>query len=710
MKNIWTYSTVENGLPSNNACDVVGGPGEVVYAVTDQGISSSVDQGKRWNTEAERQGDNTGETDVCVNQRSGAVLFTYMNDLGLGVKSPGKQAYYITEKDGLYSDKVAAIGLDDGIVTDDAIGPVYLGHYSGAMFGGDVGDRTISQYSVKDKAWHILQPQAFQGVVEAINRIRVFNGTLFVCADGALAISEDGEKWNLIAGFDLKWRPGLPVSDYGFPEVKDFYVDAAGEWYLLSTFQPDNDIGLSFAMKSADGGKSWDPVFFAEGIGFNHMEAQGDDLFFCSEKALRVLDRKKGTVKVFDSRNGLNLEVMDDAGLGADKFVVKEKKVYVPTSYGVAMTDISAIAEYPALWVTATVEAGLSSNNVLCIAGRTNTFPFPVSVFAGGDKGLAGSMDGGKSWKTIDRLGPVNLAGQRINGIVSCPVINGDYYGIATEQAGFVLFSNPLDAPQGVSVTQYTVKDGLASNRVKCALVELGPPMSAYLGHMGEGLSCYSASRNKWTTVDRHNGLAGNYVLSVRAGFYKGKAQLYACGYDMTADPELKESRGALSISSDGGLTWTEINQFSVDGFPFPCTRVYDVWCNRIYDPSNTITGELYGIFSTGMGEALLFMKSIDNGATWRLLDLTTSDVDVQDCEPKLVLVGKRFYIATTSIMHIYDLDGEQSGYAYWEDGLQGKNTGAIAIDINGQIYVGTHGLGVAVSNLEYVSMYDYYG
>jgi hypothetical protein len=89
---------------------------------------------------------------------------------------------------------------------------------------------------------------------------------------------------------------------------------------------------------------------------------------------------------------------------------------------------------------------------------------------------------------------------------------------------------------------------------------------------------------------------------------------------------------------------------------------------------------------------------------------LTTSDVDVQDCEPKLVLVGKRFYIATTSIMHIYDLDGEQSGYAYWEDGLQGKNTGAIAIDINGQIYVGTHGLGVAVSNLEYVSMYDYYG
>ncbi|KAE8755105.1 hypothetical protein FSO04_36080 [Paraburkholderia madseniana] len=78
MKNIWTYSTVENGLLSNNACDVVGGPGEVVYAVTDQGISSSVDQGKRWNTEAERQGDNTGETDVCG--------FTYTTGF------PGKQS------------------------------------------------------------------------------------------------------------------------------------------------------------------------------------------------------------------------------------------------------------------------------------------------------------------------------------------------------------------------------------------------------------------------------------------------------------------------------------------------------------------------------------------------------------------------------------------------------------------------------------------
>jgi hypothetical protein len=52
----------------------------------------------------------------------------------------------------------------------------------------------------------------------------------------------------------------------------------------------------------------------------------------------------------------------------------------------------------------------------------------------------------------------------------------------------------------------------------------------------------------------------------------------------------------------------------------------------------------------------------------------------------------------------------KEYAFAYWQDSLQGNNTGAICIDANGQIYLGTNGLGVALSNVEFVPMYDYYG
>jgi hypothetical protein len=357
------------------------------------------------------------------------------------------------------------------------------------------------------------------------------------------------------------------------------------------------------------------------------------------------------------------------------------------------------------------VQDGLNSNTVLCVAsaGKAPTGGQPTAagtVFAGGVAGLAGSMDGGKSWRAIGALGGlIDLAGHQINDVV---YLQDDYFGIATEHAGFLTFSNPL-TPQGtthlVTATRYTTKDGLASDRVRCALVPQLNSLTAYLGHMGEGLSWISGpGASRWTVVNRNNGLAGNYVLSIRQGTYQGIGQLYACGYDAGAGAGAESA--ALSISSDGGRTWKAINKFDLTGIgtDIPLSRLYDVWCDA---ESQT----LYGFFggSADFG-GMLLAKSMDNGASWKdgLVDSFDPLAFEENCYPTLAYANNRLFVAGLHALHIYDMEVGQIGYADWADGLQGRHTGALSIDAVGRIYLGTSGLGIAKSNLEYVPMYNH--
>ncbi|MFT4058350.1 MAG: hypothetical protein QM652_02250 [Legionella sp.] len=624
MKDIWTYNTKKNGLLSNGIEDVVSGPGGIIYAATDKGSSSSKDSGGTWQPEVEGAIADNGEIDICINQRSGVLLFTYMDNRGLGVKSKNAEnpnPYYITqEKDGIYSNKVNSVQINESISSDDPLSAVYITHYSGTLFGGEVDDRTISRYNVQSKKWEILQPPEFAGVVQSINTIKFYNETIYVCAEGALAISKDGTTWNVMTGFNVSSRS---FKEFGLgseiiSDVLDFYIDPTDTWYLACTYEVPNNIGESYVLISTNHGTTWDYILHSDAVGFTRIEALNNDLFVCSGKALRVFDKKKMSLRLFDSSNGLNLNYEDEALDGPDKFLVQQDKVYIPTNNGIAIANMADVAQYPRIWDYATTEDGLTSNTVLCLSAGRSASGSAV-VLAGGDKGLMGSVDGGASWKRIDAVRNTDLKGQQINDIQTSWMINEDYYALATEQIGIVICSNPVtSAAPNELVWHLTTQDGLASNQVQCVYVELGN----------------------------------------------------------------KQINGCLGHNA-----------------------VYDVW----YDPT---TSELYGLFSEGTNSMILLMKSIDNGKTWFLVipSMRALDIAVVGCNPKLFSVNRRLFIATNNVLNICDLELKELGYAYWADGLQGNNTGAISVDKNGQIYAGTNGLGAALSNVAYIPLYDYYG
>jgi hypothetical protein len=315
MKNIWTYSTQENGLGSNDVYDTVLGKAPLVYAATAKGISGTGDSGKTWGP-GTALGLDFG-TDICANRRSGTILFTGADDSGLGVLPSGQtEPYYIHQKDGIYSDAISSVQIDESVISDHPIGAAYLSHYSGGLSGGLPADRTISRYSVKTGTWQVLQPEAFAGVIDAIIRIRLFNGSIYVCGYGALAISDDGERWKVISDFNVAPRPINPFVSGQYYQVHDFHVNAKGEWYVLLTFKI-YESAVSHVLKSNDGGETWASILYSDRVraGFLWMETAGDDLFVIGDAALRVLNGKNLSVRFFDEQNGLNAHP-DDVDLG----------------------------------------------------------------------------------------------------------------------------------------------------------------------------------------------------------------------------------------------------------------------------------------------------------------------------------------------------------------------------------------------------------
>lgn len=695
MRNIWSYQTQDNGLSSNTVSVVVSGKGQDVFAAAGPGICSSSNLGKRW---IPWISSGTGVGDICVNQRSGALLFAASDCGGLGVQlSPDSNPRFITrEHDGLASNCIGSVDIDQAaaMLTDDALGPVAITHYAAVWPPGEqVFNRTVSIYSVETKKWRTaLLPDDF-----VTWRVRYFGGKIYVCTEGGLAISGDGgEHWTYKTLFTAP--PKLPASDSAYAsEVEDIYIDPDGSWYVLCRRDQS-----SWLLESVDAGQSWEILLTIENDFFRTLHASAGYLFVLDDRTLRVLDKKKRSVRLFESTNGLDLGTGAEAAEDAvDRFTVQGGQVFMPTDLGIAVAATADIDSYPPLWDYAAVAEGLRDNAVRCVTG--SSYQPEVPVLAGTNSGLAVSVDGGKGWRSVDTLGAIHLGPRQINDLCYSPSPTTPYYGIATEDAGFFFCSNPL--LQNVSASQYTIRDGLASNRVVCAYARMHTSMQAYLGHAGEGLSW--CSQEKWHVVNTDNGLAGNYVSSIRPGWYKGKARLYVCGYDK--NPATNEESAVLSFSDDGGTTWTGIKTLSWWlGEPY---RLFDVWS------VGPMSDDLYGLICNRQGHDIWWAKSVDGGATWTAgledsLDIYSPSGDPSNpsgSNPKISSDTRGVYISVSNSTAIVNLALSDWHYAFWQQGLRQGNAGAAFVDAAGRIYQGNGVSGIALSDMTYLPFYDRY-
>lgn len=702
MKNIWHYATHEN---SNVFGDDFGDfdgydEGAVYVASYDGGLNRSAvcvsdDNGAHWN--AILWVDHQAVESVSLNKRSGSILFAPVPTsesepgIGLGVKLKAEDTpFYVTqEKDGIAGDVISDILINEDHVNTNSIGEAYLLH------GNCEGAETkISKYDVYNNSWSVITNKEWDSL-EGHNKIRKFNGITYVLSDGMLSYSKDDLHWNFVTSLNVNQGVVVTFSPEQHPlNFIDIHISSKGHMYLLCYYNNNND--RSYVLKSVDEGKTWDILFFSGLDHFRAIEAKGSCLYFYSSGGLRVYDESDLSVRLFNGQNGLTGENV----LNPDDFLVTNSHVYLPTEVGIAIAKVSDVSHYMPLYRYVTTSDNLASNHVFSIASKAND----TLVFVGTDNGLSASNDGGMTWSTINQLLSFDVSGQKINDIsyTTETYLNGDIVDIfclATESEGLVVFSPSDDSFSSTYnasfVASFGVKDGLVSDQVTCLLSvpSDGAPMH-YCGHFGEGLSV-PTKEGKWRAVTKQDGLAGDYILSIRQIKYHNQDVLFVCGYDV--DPLTKKQRIALSISSDAGNTWTSINELGI----LNCKVLYDI----CYDEGSDT---FFGVFSDGVGHALILLISNDGGHTWTFSDFFLQDRDMKGCNPKLYCRDRKLYMITDNLFSILDLSSETQIISYQQDGLCPGNSGSICFGNDGQIYIGNRDVGLAITNLACIPFYDY--
>lgn len=711
MKNIWHYINKDNSNfigsqihdidgYDDEICIICGGT-EGPYA-----IYSSNDQGKNWSLIY--QSGAVSLKSLAFNQLSGSFLFSSDAPIGLGVITKDTYApFYITkEKDGIASNIIEEIFIDKTNITYNEIGEVYL--LPGVT---DSQKNPISKYNVNNNTWSIIDNKKWDNL-EYHRKIRKFNGVTYVLSKGMISKSTDDQNWEFITSLDIRskeWQPGnTPL------EFFDIFVSPiTNNIYLMC----DDTSGSSHVLKSIDNGKTWDVLFLSTDASFNVIEMKGSSLYFYSSDALRVYNENDFSVRLFNRLNGLKYEETEDQ----DKFFINNEYVYLPTSIGVAQAKLTDIESTTPLYRYVDKKDHLAGNNVLSIAhGSDNNF-----VFVGTNNGLSGSQDEGKTWTTLDHLLSFNIEGEKVNDIL-CDRVGGtgdadgkasDIFCLATEQQGIITFSpsqEPLNSTYNAEfAASFTTKDGLASNQVSALLSVLdnGSPRY-YCGHMGAGLSLPVES-GKWRAVTRDNGLAGDYVLSVRKFTRKGEESLLICGYHIDGNGNQVV---AISISHDEGMTWTAENSIYVNdvGNTVP-VQVHDI----CYD---TTRDTFYGffMFGSGVNRHMILLDSTDGLKTWNAKpqDFEIGDVlhgkdfnsldSYDNYKAKFLLHDDALYFTVPSIFYIFNLKDSTLVISSWQDGLRGDDSGVVSVDGAGQIYLGTRDKGLAISNVECIPFFRY--
>lgn len=710
MSNIWHYSTTADGLYSNNPTSIVGDRDGNIFAVFQGGVSMLPNGAGRWNTilsYSDAQGGVYGYFDICVNEQSGAMYAScskgQSSEGGLFVRlRNGTQTFMITQQNnGIASNRINAIAVNYSYSTQDPLGAVRLLH-------GDV--HGISKYHVEPGSlqgkWTFRLPAEWQGTgIEYFNNMRIFNNTIYVCANNMLSLSrDDGESWTNLTSFTINHNHDdfyPPTSSA--PVVADVYVDELNHVYMLCSYDIQNGdytSNYSYLLRSSDQLQTWDYLLFNLESPHNSMTAYGDNLYLESDDAVRVWNKKTGTVKLFNSQEMRG-------NLFANKMYVDSAvngKWYVPTfNSGVAIASLADVEQYPALWSYADTSAGLSTNTITCITGVDDTSAASTTaVYAGGNKGLSVTIDGGKTWSQIVRT--------RTGVILSEKVINGlDYYysfgytnvAVATSDDGIVRIIDSSTGPEVIDV-HYTTSNGLASNTVQCVCIPRNGAIIA--GHLGQGLSVQpTMTALTWKVLTKKDGLAGDYFWSVKGDRDTGK-RIYGAGYDLGPNGKI----GALSISTDGGSTWTAIQKFNIGKVEVEFAEITDVLEDSRWNEGKPI---IY-ICATGVDapSSYALLRSSDFGKSWTWFggwDLPTGSVSLP-CRPRMEMTADgMLYIVDSSKVAFFKPDSSVHLESNWADGLSGSNSGAIFIDRTGQIYVGTDGRGVAISSTSFDLSYE---
>lgn len=422
------------------------------------------------------------------------------------------------------------------------------------------------------------------------------------------------------------------------------------------------------------------------------LPAYGDNLYLESDNAVQVWNKKTGSVKLFTPLelrgNPFSNKTYVDA--------VVNNNWYVPTLYsGVAIASLADVEKYPVLWSYADTSAGLSTNTITCIAGVDDTSAASATaVYAGGNKGLSVTIDGGKSWSQIvqTRTG-VKLSEKVINDLDYYYSLGYTNVAVATSDDGVVRIIDSSTAPVVVDV-HYTTSNGLASNAVQCVCMPRNGAIIA--GHLGQGLSVQpTMSALDWKVLTKKDGLAGDYFWSVKGDRDTGK-RIYGAGYDIGPNGKI----AALSISTDGGVSWTAFQKFNIGNVDAEFSEIIDVLEDTRWNEGKPF---IY-ICANGVDalDSYALLKSSDFGKSWTWFGGWNLPIDqgTLPCRPRMEMTADGIlYVTDFNKVDFFRPGSLGKLETNWADGLSGSNSGAIFIDRTGQIYVGTDGMGVAISN-----------
>lgn len=704
MSSIWKYSTTADGLYSNDTTSVVGYHDGTVYASFDGAVSMRDRGTGKWSTIFSYNDELSGtsqNSDIYVNEQNGT-LYASCNTInrangGLYIRfrDNPKTVMITSEKDGIASNHVNAIAVNYSYSTQDPIGAVRLLHIEYLAF---------SKYHTEPGSlqgkWTYRLPAEWVGKgINVVWNMKIFNNVIYACFNNMLSYSkDDGDHWTNMTSFKIN-----PTHEGDIPEldqplsVEDIYVDELDHIYMVAgSVGGESGTSYSYLMRSTDQLKTWDLLLMNVNSPYHSITGNGDNLYLLSNLAVRVWNKKTGSVKVFDESNFQNI-------LCNKMFVDPNPNgnLYVPTELsGVAYASLADVAASPAVWTYVGTAAGLSTDTITSLAGvDASSTGSKTAVYAGGNQGLAVTTNGGSSWSRImQTTAGLTLYDKVFNGLEYMNVAGYPTVAAGTSRHGVFRITDYYGSSPTVAAIHYTTSDGLASNDVQCVCLQSDGTIIA--GHLGQGLSIQpKLTAPTWRVVTKNDGLAGNYFYSVKAS-RNGGQRVYAAGYDKGV-----VQKGALSISTDSGKTWTAINKFmSADSSEYPYAEIYDV-----LEDTRWNAGKQY-IYVCGYGgeadQRIYVMRSGDMGKTWELSPIPVIELPINwpiNYIPKMSMTRDgTLYLALGDQIQWFLWDDNYVFSTSWEDGLLGKNSGALFIDRDGQIYAGTSGRGVAVSNVSY--------
>ncbi len=267
-------------------------------------------------------------------------------------------------------------------------------------------------------------------------------------------------------------------------------------------------------------------------------------------------------------------------------------------SLTVLVTGPANAADSGLQYVNRTTTNGLGSNYVKAV------YVVGSNVYAATDAGLSISTDGGSSFTnyttTLNGLGSNNVSGVFVVGSTIYAATKDTTYGLGTPTKGGLSISNN----GGTTFTNRTIDDGLGSNDVNSVFVDgstiyVGTSVSSQVIVTTPVTQRAVASNIVTLTTSTAHGLVVGSIVQVSGvgftldGIYsvtavpsptqfsyaKTASSIATTAVDPAYSAATLKAPGGLSISTDGGVTFTHFNSTALCG-SVSCSHVYDIYAS----------------------------------------------------------------------------------------------------------------------------------